>query len=161
MDQLTAPLEEVHQQRLVCRRGCAGCCVDGLTVFEVEADRLLRSLDPATLVEGPEGGCALLVVAGACQAYLGRPYVCRTQGLPLRWGDEGPNGPVERRDICPLNDGDPPLEALPAAECWTLGPIEQRLALAQRKVQEAQGEGDEVPLKRVSLRELVRAVLDT
>ena len=144
----------------MCRRGCAGCCVDGLTVFEVEADRLLRSVDLETLVEGPEGACALLDANGACQAYLGRPYVCRTQGLPLRWGADGPRGPVEHRDICPLNDGDPPLESLAADECWTLGPVEQRLALAQRKAQSTQGDDEQVPLRRVALRDLVRAALD-
>jgi len=158
VDQLTAPLLEAHAARLRCRLGCTDCCSDGLTVFEVEAAQILENVDAATLSEGPEGGCALLDSTGACQAYRGRPYVCRTQGLPLRWGADGVDGPVEHRDICPLNEGEPALEALPADACWTLGPVEQRLAHAQRQAQSARGDEEDAPLRRVSLRALVRSV---
>ena len=34
---------------------------------------------------GPEGACAFLDGEGGCRVYPDRPYVCRTQGLPLRW----------------------------------------------------------------------------
>ena len=44
----------------------------------------------------PPGACAFLDGEGACRVYDSRPYRCRTQGLPLRWFDEGPFGePVE------------------------------------------------------------------
>jgi hypothetical protein len=78
------------------------------------------------------GGCAFLDDGGGCRIYAQRPYVCRTQGLPLRWieGDEAEL--VEVRDICPLNaDGSPTLEELPAEACWPIGPIEARLRQRQ------------------------------
>jgi len=159
-DQLLAPVSAAHAGRLQCRVGCASCCVDDITVFEVEADRILRALEGQALRPGPTGACALLDSDGACRVYAVRPYVCRTQGLPLRWGEDGPEGPVERRDICPLNDGDPAIESLPAEVCWTLGPVEERLAGAQRAAQKAQGESDDAELRRVSLRSLLPVPAD-
>lgn len=135
VDQLSAPLELTQGPARQCRWGCAGCCVDGLSVFEVEA-ALLQARHPALFAAGaphPPGRCALLDAEGACRAYADRPYVCRTQGLPLRWAEAGPGGaPVERRDVCALNDpGGDHLVDLPAAACWAIGPVEQRLAAAQ------------------------------
>ena len=37
IDEAARPLEEKNRPRLRCSRGCTGCCVDDLTVFEVEA----------------------------------------------------------------------------------------------------------------------------
>ena len=126
-------LHVLHAARLACRRGCASCCVDGLTVFEVEAEpiRRLHAGLLATGVPHEEGACAFLDAEGACRIYAERPYVCRTQGLPLRWLEERDGHPVELRDICPLNDLAGPIEELPAEDCWTLGPVEERLAQLQ------------------------------
>jgi hypothetical protein len=149
IDAATAPLTALHGKRLRCRRGCAACCVDDLTVFEVEAEAI-RARCSAVLRETPHppGACAFLDDAGACRIYAHRPYVCRTQGLPLRWIDFQEEGaPVERRDVCPLNEPGPPLEALPSDACWELGPTEARLAALQ-------GARDGGVLRRVRLRDL-------
>ncbi len=146
-------LAAVHAVRLQCRRGCAGCCVDELTVFEVEAENIRRHHE-ALLREGvphAEGSCAFLDDAGACRIYPNRPYVCRTQGLPLRWIDEAPDGtPVELRDICPLNDAGEPIESLSQEVCWTIGPFEARLARLQAQV-------DGGHLRRTPLRSMFRS----
>ncbi len=135
----TGRLHVLHAERLQCRQGCSSCCVDGLTVFEVEAEPIRRR-HAELLASGEahaEGACAFLDGQGGCRIYEERPYVCRTQGLPLRWLEEGGHEDgehqdeiVERRDICPLNDeeGDDYLVELPAEDCWTLGPVEERLA---------------------------------
>jgi hypothetical protein len=148
-----APLDRLHADRLVCRRGCAACCVDELTVFEVEAERI-RERHGALLAGGtphPAGACAFLDDEGACRIYEDRPYVCRTQGYPLRWLDDPEDsGPViDRRDICPLNETDEPITELPAEACWTLGPFEGRLATLQH----ASHGG---AMRRVALRDLFR-----
>lgn len=126
--------------------------MDGLTVFEVEAENI-RCYHADLLAEGaphPEGACAFLDEAGACRIYEHRPYVCRTQGLPLRWIEERSDGNlVELRDICPLNANGPPVEALPAEECWSIGPFEERLA-------KLQATADGGKLRRVALRSLFR-----
>ena len=103
VDRAAGALAERHRARLRCGRGCHACCVDGITVFEVEADRI-RAAHGELLASGqprPRGACAFLGDAGECRIYPDRPYVCRTQGLPLRWVDDEA---VERRDICPLNE---------------------------------------------------------
>ncbi len=148
VDEAAASLERLHAERLQCRRGCHDCCVDGITVFEVEAERIRRN-HRSLLDEGvphPEGACAFLDEQGACRIYADRPYVCRTQGLPLRWFDEQGGETVELRDICPLNEQGPPIEELPAEACWTLGPFESRLAELEQERDRA--------MKRVPLREL-------
>ncbi len=143
-------LHVIHADRLACTRGCASCCQDELTVFAIEAEvisaryaELLTNAAPH-----PVGACAFLDDAGACRVYDARPYVCRTQGLPLRWLDEDSDGPIELRDICPLNEPGPPLEALPEQACWTLGPVEEQLATLQVRA------GPDVP--RISLRSMFR-----
>jgi hypothetical protein len=144
-----AGYERQHRERLQCRRGCSACCVDDLTVFEIEATRI-RHAFPELLANGEPrapGACAFLDEHGACRVYAARPYVCRTQGLPLRWIDDDDDGAlVERRDICELNDPGPALVELKAEQCWTIGPAEAKLATLQQ-----QHFGD---LERVGLRAL-------
>ncbi len=151
VDEASTDLAAKHGERLRCAPGCAECCVDDISVFEVEAQRirdrcadLLRASSPH-----PVGACAFLDDDGACRVYEHRPYVCRTQGLPLRWIDEiEPGELAELRDICPVNDpGEPPVEELDEDLCWTLGPFEERLA----GLQAAAGGGQ---MTRVPLRNL-------
>jgi Fe-S-cluster containining protein len=154
VDRAANRLARRHAGRLQCRRGCHECCVDGISVFEIEADRirhrhgkLLSGAEPH-----PAGACAFLDEAGACRIYPDRPYVCRTQGLPLRWLEEdGNEGTIELRDICPLNESlQEPLEQLRRRDCWTLGPVEGRLAQLQA------GSGGARAV-RVPLRDLFRS----
>ena len=143
------PLRARHAARLACRRGCSACCIDGLSVFEVEAE-VIRARCAPVLREAPHppGACAFLDADGGCRIYAHRPYVCRTQGLPMRWIDySAPDGAIDRRDVCPLNEAGEPIETLPADACWELGPWEGRLA----QIQSACGGG---ALTRVPLRAL-------
>ena len=155
VDRLAGEVAAQHGDRLKCMRGCSHCCVDGITVFDVEAERIRRAHPEllASGVAGLAGACAFLDGDGACRIYEDRPYVCRTQGLPLRWLEELDSGEtVERRDICPLNEpGEPKLEELTVNDCWPIGPVEEQLARVQAMLQGA-GPSDE--LTRVPLRDL-------
>jgi Fe-S-cluster containining protein len=134
LENRTRALDGLLEGRLRCRRGCCACCLDGLTVYEVEAEHIRRHCQSLLAAEKPhpEGACAFLDHEGACRIYEHRPYVCRTQGYPLRWIEEREDGTaVEMRDICPLNDAGTPVERLPEEECWTIGPFEERLARLQ------------------------------
>lgn len=128
-------------QPVACRRGCAACCIDDLTVFDIEAERIRRAM-PAGAPH-PSGRCAFLDDEDSCRVYAVRPYICRTQGLPLRWFD----GEFEFRDICELNDGTTPVETLAPDACWTIGPMESALASLEEK-----WDGGE--MRRVSLRQI-------
>ena len=139
-----------HAQRLSCKRGCDACCVDDLTVIPIEAERI-RISHEALLRDGTPhapGACAFLGDEGECRIYADRPYVCRTQGLPLRWFSEDDLEEIrERRAICPLNAEGPALDTLPEESCWLIGPIELDLANLQAEIRDP----DE---SRISLRTL-------
>lgn len=146
---------------LVCRKGCSDCCQDDLAVLEIEAAWILAHREQWTDAASgphPRGRCAFLDGAGACRIYRWRPYVCRTQGLPLRWSDASPDA-GEGRSICPLNEQemarrDQDLSALAPEDCWTLGEFEARLASLQ-----AEATGEFTP-RRIPLRSLFAAGLD-
>ncbi len=142
---------------LVCRRGCDDCCQDDLTVFPVEAEVIRRYCESLLTFDQPHpvGKCAFLDTDGACRIYPWRPYVCRTQGLPLRWVDLGE---AEKRDICVLNAKEfknqgAELSRLSVEDCWTIGETESRLAGLQVR---ALGSFQE-NLPRVKLRDLFTA----
>lgn len=148
VDELVAPLALVNGARLNCRPGCHDCCADALSVFEIEAAVIERHYTEllATGVANVEGGCAFLDDHGQCRVYAHRPYVCRTQGLPLRWLEQDEHGVAsEVRDVCPLNGEGPALEELSSDACWTLGPIEERLATRQAALDG--GIGRRLPLR--------------
>jgi 16S rRNA (cytosine967-C5)-methyltransferase len=135
VDARAAQLAGRHAERLQCRRGCAGCCLDDLTVFEVEA-QVLRKRHPELLASGTAhapGACAFLDAEGACRVYADRPYVCRTQGLPLAVVEERGGAGVELRDVCPLNERGAPLEELAPDALWRIGPFEERLRAIQQR----------------------------
>jgi hypothetical protein len=135
VDRAADALAARHGDRLNCEPGCSGCCVDGISVFGIEAERIRRHADELLANGHPraEGACAFLDDSGACRIYELRPYVCRTQGLPLRWTEPRGDAVVELRDICPLNEEGPPLEALEPDACWEIGPFEARLAELDRR----------------------------
>src|SRR5882724_80743 len=73
----TRRLHVLHAARLECRKGCSSCCVDGLTVFEVEAENIRAHHADLLAANAPhaEGACAFLDEHGACRIYGERPYV--------------------------------------------------------------------------------------
>lgn len=163
--ELDAALLSLSQRlpALECGQGCNDCCDDGLTVFDIEAE-IIRRRHAELLAEGvpaPAGRCAFLGAVGECRIYTDRPYVCRTQGLPLRWYEETEEDGeiVEERAICPKNQLEseaPPQETprvhvhlptLPEDDCWLLGPYEERLSTLQ-------GHLDQDHYRRVPLRSL-------
>jgi uncharacterized protein len=132
-----------------CGSGCFGCCVDEITVWQSEADRIATYVRAAkvSIEVGAVGGCALLL-NGRCQVYAARPYVCRSQGAVLAFFD----GEQDRRDTCPEHLEGLDLAALPESAVFELGPAEQELAsIASQELGERRGRG--LP-ERVSLREL-------
>ena len=135
VDARAGALAARHAERLQCKRGCSGCCLDDITVFEVEA-QVLREKHGALLESGTPraaGACAFLDAEGACRVYEDRPYVCRTHGLPMAWVEERGEDFVELRDICPLNEQGAPIEELAPEDTWRIGPFEGRLRELQKR----------------------------
>ena len=152
IDRAAVHLAHLHADRLHCGPGCSSCCIDNITVFVVEASNI-RKHNADLLSKGiphPAGACAFLDDRGNCRIYKHRPYVCRTQGLPIRWIEEREDGEtVEMRDICAVNEKGSPVEVLPAETCWTIGPFEERLSSLQGLL----GNGART---RIALRDLFR-----
>ena len=154
IDMRAEQLCSIHADRMQCRHGCSTCCVDDITVFEVEAQHILHQYPEMlkTTIPHPSGACAFLNGEGSCRIYAHRPYVCRTQGLPLRWMEELSNGSVlEMRDICPLNDIGETIVNLVPEKCWEIGPFEEQLM----RLQYAADGGE---MRRVALRSLMRSL---
>jgi uncharacterized protein len=150
IDRSVNAIRRLLMDHLKCGLGCVDCCQDDLTVFEAEALRIRSEYSELLKNEKPaaKGRCAFLSANGACRVYPARPYVCRTQGLPLRWFDDGPDGePAEYRDICPINENHVALMDLPDHYCFTLGEFEERLRELQTKL-------DGGKMQRVLLRNL-------
>ncbi len=149
VEKRTAKLEKLHAERLNCKKGCSACCVDDITVFEIEAENIKQNHAEFLEAQKPhqKGMCAFLDKSGACRIYENRPYVCRTQGLPLSWIDEFEDQLFEFRDICPLNEEGEPIENLYENECWTIGEFESKLTELQKEL----GTGE---MTRIKLRKL-------
>lgn len=108
-----------YASSMKCTGGCSHCCIDQLTIFTWEAQLILdwfASLDESerkerlkqcaqgpesfTNVEGQKNDpCVFLNKEGLCQIYERRPIICRTQGMGLKWSEDG----QVKRDHCPLN----------------------------------------------------------
>jgi hypothetical protein len=148
VDQTAEKIKSALGDGIKCGRGCTNCCIDDLAVLPVEAGYIRQEfgglLEKA--IPGPAGVCAMLDEAGLCRIYHARPYICRTQGLPLRWFGPGPAGEItEFRDICPVNDDGLFLIELSDEDCFLLGPFEERLQEIQARA--AKENAERVPLK--------------
>jgi Fe-S-cluster containining protein len=149
IDRQVNRIVKIHAGRLHCCRGCVDCCIDDISINEAEAMTirhhyadLLKNKKPH-----PRGACAFLDGDNSCRIYERRPYVCRTQGLPLHWIEEKGGKMVALRDICPRNEKGTPIEKLPEDDCWKIGPVETELAKLQNIISKGL-------MRRVKLREM-------
>ncbi len=121
-----AQYEKKYQKQMKCASGCSHCCIAGLSIFSWEAELILdwfKSLDKEeaerivglwknksdtsfTNVSGEKATSCSFLVNDQCSIYPRRPIICRTQGMGLKWSENG----KLLRDHCPLNFQDPTLE---------------------------------------------------
>jgi uncharacterized protein len=84
LDAHCSSLYEFHAPHLMCKTGCDQCCMDfGMLPVEFFAirfeagERISNGIMPSA-----EHGCPFLT-DHRCVIYQSRPFICRTQGLPL------------------------------------------------------------------------------
>ncbi len=116
----TQHLSKIHSDRLQCKIGCSGCCIDDLEVFGIEAAYISKHF-PEILTSKPHdtGKCAFLDSNGACRIYDARPLICRSHGLPIRFVETDENNQTtEFIDICELNENETPLDKIKKEDFW-------------------------------------------
>ncbi|MBT4139002.1 MAG: hypothetical protein HOE48_13870, partial [Candidatus Latescibacteria bacterium] len=70
LDLAVVPIEARHKERLQCKQGCSACCVDDITVFEVEANNIVAHCESVLNdVAHKKGMCAFLDDEGRCRIY--------------------------------------------------------------------------------------------
>lgn len=91
-----------HGAALTCQAGCSSCCERRFSVTTIEAEVIrealaaLASASPARRDELARRArdvtaiaCPALDPDGRCAIYEARPAICRTHGLPIRFGSAG------------------------------------------------------------------------
>lgn len=90
-----------------CALGCSGCCKSGLSVFRLEAARIIEALDTlrqnapnlretireqgeSALHQGSDPAHCPLLVEDRCSVYDERPLICRSHGLPVMQDADAP-----------------------------------------------------------------------
>jgi uncharacterized protein len=85
-----------HAEEVRCDRGCYDCCdvrlsITGVEAAAVRAAWLTLSDDERAAVRATwrddATACAALDRQGRCSIYAGRPLVCRSHGVPVRFTD--------------------------------------------------------------------------
>jgi hypothetical protein len=74
-----------HGDRFFCTAGCGKCCVTGITLWQIEYDRIKKYLNdnPIDTIKKRPEKCAFLKDDETCAIYTVRPMICRMWGLPL------------------------------------------------------------------------------
>lgn len=113
VDGFFARVQARHAEDMRCGAGCDDCCRTRLTITGVEAATVaahVATLDPdarahlAATARRPlderDPRCAALDGDGRCLIYEGRPLVCRSHGVPIRFTGIAD---VPVIDACPKN----------------------------------------------------------
>ncbi len=106
IDACAALLIRRHRSFITCTAGCSSCCTE-FSIVALEAALIAEQLNhsppepPATAAPGKTKPVCGLLVDHHCSIYPHRPIICRTQGLPIAYVDEG----LARIEVsaCPLN----------------------------------------------------------
>jgi uncharacterized protein len=102
-----ARLEKMHKNQIICRKGCASCCVN-LSLFPVEFEAIKAEIsregfDISKVIFDEDAACGFLK-DDLCQIYKYRPIICRTHGLPIAFlNDDDPEEIFKEVSFCDLN----------------------------------------------------------
>lgn len=156
-----------YPQSFSCKEGCSKCCYVDLSVFEVEATKIVNwfsMLSPIRQSElkalwqnhlfkegdnanGEKNLSCAFLIDEKCSIYEARPLICRTQGAPLYFQE------MNKVDICPLNFKN---EEMPPRENWlNVDRLNMLLALVQNQYAKEASTDSESRLSLKSIRSLL------
>ena len=151
-----------HGQGITCHAGCADCCQRRFSVTAIEAAVIregLRALSHARREElarrADEAGssaCPALDPDGRCAIYAVRPVICRTHGLPIKYGREARgHRALPVIDACPKNFVGRDLAQIDAASVLDQTTLSTVLGALDAAHADAEGRprGERAPLSSV------------
>lgn len=87
---MTKLIGDRFRDTLQCRPGCTECCVH-FSILPLEAALIRQRIKESQPTKPLKVESCPLLKENCCSIYDIRPLICRTQGLPIAYVDEGSN----------------------------------------------------------------------
>lgn len=77
-------IESLHSHHITCSKMCSHCCMN-FGVLSIEAYAIAKEIDDTkfSYKENVKRENCVFLQDSLCMMYASRPFICRTQGLPL------------------------------------------------------------------------------
>lgn len=100
LDSEIAQLQQVHSHQMVCKKQCSLCCMN-FGVLPIEAYAIAQELfqTHTPLLAHTVSNECIFLQTNMCTIYKNRPFICRTQGLPILYNVEQ----TYELSVCELN----------------------------------------------------------
>lgn len=155
LDAEISKLEIMHTSKMQCRKGCDSCC-ESIRIFPIEYHFIQNQINkadlPALKLKHRFSKSCRFLVNGSCQIYKFRPFICRTQGLPLLYENQQGNG--YELSVCKLNFKDVRVEVFNAENALFMPPFNSRLFLLNKEYVEMLSNKKLNNTKRIQLNRL-------
>lgn len=156
VDKRGEELTTQHGKQLKCRKGCDSCC-ESINVFPIEFYAIQNALKeqkialPKRKFNRFRKSCMFLV-DGACSIYQVRPFICRTQGLPLMY--QNMNGEGYEVSHCQLNFKGVDITSFTVENTMFMPDFNSQLFMLNKEFVELNNIENKNPTKRIPLYKL-------
>lgn len=101
LDNRISELYATHSDYVQCKHKCSSCCIN-FGILAVEKYYILHAIENSSkyTTQHEDETCAFLW-NNSCSIYAHRPFICRTQGLPIVYLQEDTG--VYELSVCELN----------------------------------------------------------
>lgn len=82
LDARITELSNLHESYMVCKKGCSSCCMN-FGILPIEYYAIQQALGVHTSPQVAHADSCKFLKNGICSIYAHRPFICRTQGLPI------------------------------------------------------------------------------
>lgn len=156
LDERCDELNQQHSKHLQCKAGCDSCC-ENISVFPLEFEAIKLELGDSLKSHSLNRpfnrfrkSCVFLVDS-KCSIYNSRPFICRTQGLPLLY--QSNDGSGYELSVCHLNFKGVDVNIFNSENALFMPEFNSKLFLNN---QEYLGEGNKLSKKRIPLYRLLK-----
>jgi len=82
LDARITELSNLHESYMVCKKGCSSCCMN-FGMLPIEYYAIQHALGVHAFPQVSHDDSCKFLKNGMCSIYAHRPFICRTQGLPI------------------------------------------------------------------------------